>query len=396
MCLLVLGLIFTGYKSVDAQTNNLDLSEFHTKITTDVGLEQIKDALKSAEKRSEPLLGKRNAASELSARSHLELGMLRKHALVVLQKKITEFKIPAKDELSALIPFFHANAQKTRMCFENAIRILESNLKTENPDLVSAKFELGALTESYDPKLLEPLNLREKRKRLENAQELYEQAILINERIHPKTSKIGQAIRSRLARSYAEAAEFEKALPHFRRLIDEITKNEAGPSPDLLPILNVTSAIALLTGEQALANTIAKQISLITKNVPDLSNFYFDLTLRADLTNQGINEPPFVKRLSRPLVEYRLEHDPKSLSSTRTIVRSENLLVSSPIQGRGFPVIVTVETDGTVIDADCQTENDVTNKKVEKIVRRWKFRPFIYNGTAKRIKGLVYFWVDDD
>jgi hypothetical protein len=57
--------------------------------------------------------------------------------------------------------------------------------------------------------------------------------------------------------------------------------------------------------------------------------------------------------------------------------------------------VITVGTDGSVVDAVAQLDDPKIKAKAERDVKTWKFVPLRINGEPKEMHGLVHYWIYD-
>lgn len=388
---VILAAVFFTAPPIFAQASFFPADEYKFRITAETDPKEIKSIIRSYEKRLESIKGENSSASK--AKAYIEFGLFRKHVSGVLIARLAGSRplIIARGGVTESIAQFHDNAQKTLECFKSAIREIERGTPSESADLIRAKFELAKFIEVYDPRAFSVSDLRDRLKRATEAQGYYEQAIVLHERLYPKSIADRASMRFWLSSSLMETADFEKALPQLRRYIEEVTIVEGETSEALKPALELSAAIALMADDGETAAELAKRMDAITKQKTDLSGAYLDLTLRAHSTNKGLNEPEFYMRIDPPPVRYApsLEQSP---IRRPTLNRTESLTPAGRFSLAAIPVVVIIDNNGSVIDAAAHESNDKLKTEAERAVSGWKFRPLKYNGSASRMKGIVYYW----
>ena len=55
------------------------------------------------------------------------------------------------------------------------------------------------------------------------------------------------------------------------------------------------------------------------------------------------------------------------------------------------PVEIEIDEAGKVTNAVAKTDNDKLGVEAESVVSKWAVRPFSYNGTARKMRGILIY-----
>jgi len=244
--------------------------------------------------------------------------------------------------------------------FEEVIEVYTKKLKTENLSLAEIKAEYAAYLSASQGKYpgmgsTDP----------EKTEKLFEQALSIRKRYLGENDDLTLSTIQQIANFYQNDAKFEKSVPYYRLLIKEIENKYGKNSAYLLTPLRVNAKILRAVNDQVQSEVIEKQISDITGKAEPLAEFDLDLTLR--------NE----KNKSAELME-----NPNTITS---YLKKEKFL----------RVEVLIDEKGKAIEIKpgATTDKNINGKYVqqqaEKDIKEWKFKPLIFNGTLKKVRGII-------
>jgi len=72
----------------------------------------------------------------------------------------------------------------------------------------------------------------------------------------------------------------------------------------------------------------------------------------------------------------------------------DSVAYSAPIimqKMKVVPVKVEVDETGKIIKAAAETDNDKLGVEAETVVSKWMVRPFSYNGTTRKMRGILIY-----
>lgn len=194
---------------------------------------------------------------------------------------------------------------------------------------------------------------------------LFEDVLETRTRILGETDDATMWAKILFANFYFEQAEFERSLALYRQATAASEKKHPILPTGMLAPLRAQLRILVATDQQGDAVKIRARITKLT----------------------GIEEePPEMDLSGRSKEDYlkKLIDDPRTI--THGLKKQKSLLVRVTIDESGKPI--------SVVAADPKEKdmfgNDV-QKKASKEVLKWRFRPFIENGIARKMRGVVWF-----
>lgn len=74
-----------------------------------------------------------------------------------------------------------------------------------------------------------------------------------------------------------------------------------------------------------------------------------------------------------------------------TIEQPDVIKIGRPVISSDDAIEVLIDENGNVESAKASGSNKKLSADTEKAVLKWKFRPFVYKGTARKLKGFVIY-----
>lgn len=235
--------------------------------------------------------------------------------------------------------------------------------------------------------------------RSDRVKALFEKAISIETKLE-QNSPNSLTLKLLLAEKYMDSAEFEKALPLFENYLQGVELREGKSSgARLRGLYNLAQIVALARDVERLEPL---------KNELSLFGITFEQTmpinLRAQPDNKGAFDRGGMIRLeqssglllsaSRP-DKIKPHTEKVVLGYKDRIIRADpRLTVRSSSRSSGHPVLLSVDADGNVTDAEVLLPES-PRMKVIALLKKWTFRPLVYKGARTPMKGLVYCWIVD-
>ena len=357
-------ILICSFSPVFAYSQNSDVSEIQ-KLNLQVSdlyrQSKFEEAIVIAEKIIEIQEKDKNKNFSDLAIALKNLAILQKNYDELLGEKIADSTI-SKSERFDLITKRRKFYDSIPVIFEKAIKIYEEKLKSENLSLAEIKFEYASYISRNQGKLVgmgssEP----------DKVESLYKDSLSIREKQLGASNDLTLSTVLQIANFYQKEGNFEKSLPFYLNFLKGIEKKYGEKSEYLLQPLRIYLKILTAAQMEQEAEKIRQQISAITGNLESLPQLDLDLTLRnkADKSKELIENPNTI---------------------TKYLKKLKFLLVE-----------VIVDEKGNVIEAKAgETQDKDINgkevqKKAEKDVKDWQFRPLIYDGKARKIKGIVWF-----
>ncbi len=400
--LLLISFAFCIFAQDNLQSN--DFEKLAEQISSAATIEDIKQIISKAENLYKEKKKQVSNNQEELAKTTIDFALFRKHIFDVMNEKRSELKSSTK-KVVEFYSLIDDNSKKLYELLENSIKIYEQVLKIENAQLATAKFELAKFSEIYTPPSKISFSWDKRLEKLYKIQDLYLQSLLLREKFLNKNDDLILITTFYLANNYIQSADFEKALPLYEKFISGIEEKYGRKSEALLPALLMSVAIWKMIGRQELVEKFTKQISEITNEQKDLSDTFLLLSPRAkSFKYNGINKPMGRIVFTNSIRTLGDDIDTRSPNSVTEPTIRENSMRNNPNYSLVIPVltetsfpnaiatVVTIDESGKIIDLQVKTDDSKIRDKVAKEVKTWEFKPFVYEGMAMKIKGLIYYY----
>ncbi len=355
--------VISGYSQknnspTESQKLSLQVSNFYKQ-------GKLEEAIPLAERIVEIQRKDKNGNLEDLATALKNLFILQKLHYDLLVKE-RENSVEDKDEWSEAkkkrVKFIVKYVDSIPALFDELTEIYEKKLKTENLSLAEIKFEYASYLSNTQRRMV---GMRSSEP--EKAEKLFNESLRIREKLLGESDDLTASSVLKIADFYYNEAEYEKSLSFYLRFIDTIKKKYGEKSEYLLsPLRKYLTILTALQFEQK-AEEIRKNISNITGKPESLAEFGLDLTLR----NKEDESAKLLK-------------DPNTI--TDYLKTMKFLLVEVTIDEKGK----VIETKAGETDEQ-DIHGKVIREKAEKDVTKWRFKPFIYDGAARKAKGIVWF-----
>lgn len=334
-------------------------------------LDKLNEAINSADKFVEH--NRKSAKNKVSHAISLEnVSILRKERIILMKRHI--YNISNKEFAN-----FYKTLKEDLKITENSLReALDIHTQINNGESLataSLKVELAWI-------LLNPLFVlsdEEGKKLLNKAEKLYLEALATQEKLLGSNSELALRTMLILGDFYVTLVDFENALLFYERFLSEGEKKYGLNHVKLVPALRGIGKILVNTDSEVEAAEIAKRVSSITGK----SEKYFPTNL--NLLNRASKIKAVKYKQPDPFED---ENSPGITTLGRF---DEPLLVRRPF--RSFLKIVVnilVDEKGNVIETKILGETE-KKKEIEEAVRNMKFRPFVYKGVARKMRGSVSY-----
>ncbi len=201
------------------------------------------------------------------------------------------------------------------------------------------------------------------RERIDEAEKLLLASIALNEQISGKDSGQTLAVALDAGDFYYKYVNFEKALPYYERFIETDTQKNGANHPDLVRALRPYAAILQTTQQDQKAADAIKKIESVTRKPESAPKAELDFQLR-----------------SKDAVAY-----------SSTLYSGQGKNSSAPSKLIRVPVKIEVDENGKITNATAQTGNKKLAAEAEAVVSKWIVRPFLYQGTARKMRGVLIY-----
>lgn len=383
------GIIILLFSSSQIFAQNSQSNSFKflsDQISVSSTLKEIEQTTAQAKKHFENIEKNIGADQKNQADLSLDFAAFRKTVYLILDEK-RKNKPNGKDERADSFVKYHANAVQMQNLLQKAIKIYEVDLKTENIELGIAKFHLAWLTDNYTPETFGPISMAKSLETAKQSQNLYSQSLVIQKKFFKEDDESVLLTSYLLANSYLKTADFENAALILEKYIAGIERKYGKKSELLIPALEPYSEILKAIGSESKATTVSQQMSVIKNSPAEQSEMLLFLSPRIkSLDYKGLNP-----KSGSVVLEIRYKIPSFSNGVSKFPISSASIQSGANIVN-AFPVIVTVDEKGKVIEAKVNTDSDSLNNKIERTVREWEFKPLTFNGQPKSLRGYVYYY----
>lgn len=400
---LSLFLSFLAFAQGNLQSN--EFGDLSNQISPAITIKEINNVVSKAEDMYKNKNKQFSADAENLAKTAYDFAILRKRIFDALNEKfpISLFSFSVKERMEFL-KLRSVNAEKLEDLLKRSIKIYEQELKIENVTLAIAKFELAKFKGSHIRLSSKSSDWKTLTEELNEIQNLYLEAFALLEKLLSKNDEIVLTVAYHLADSYVQNANFEKALPYYEKFITGISEKYGQKSEALLPILRSCAAIWQMLDRKDLVEKLSRQILEITGRKEDISEKLLYLSPRAKsfkykgidrTTGRIVNSMPIGIRQGGTDFEVAdfdtvnsIRGRPEAQSPRfKYIIPGESKIKLSKV----IRVFIIVDIDGKVIEANAKADDLKLKEKIEKEVKRWEFRPFVYEGKEMIMKGVIYY-----
>lgn len=245
--------------------------------------------------------------------------------------------------------------------FDEAIEIYEKKLKSKNLQLAETQFEyalyLTRFQEKFPDMIYEP----------EKVEKLFSEALSIREISLGKDNDLTLLTLITIANFNHKSANFEKSASEYQNYVQRVEKKYGEKSEFLVPAMRELAQILIAVGKEKEGLGLFKRLTDITGKSETLLIYGLDLTL--------LNKEDEVKKLM------------EDVSTVTKYLKKQ----------KWIKVNVRVNEKGKVTEAfvEAPSEKDIFGKdireKASEDVRKWKLKPFIFEGKPKYVSGFVWY-----
>lgn len=371
LCIVLLTLITFG-GTVSSQVPELaEIQSLNKKVIELSNGGKLDDAIKLSEK----IVDLAKKTTEINvAISSANLGILKRRRFVALIDSLAtqKEKSSRRDSADALLDDF----QDAEALLRKSIKISEKGLVKK--DLSGLwKRELAWLL--FDYVVSRRLFSNDAQRRIDDSIGLFAGAIKDFDVSIGADAYLTQITVFGLAEIHRFELNLEEAIPLYRRFVESSQRKH--PSSPLLVIAHRRLASIFVTvGNDLEAKNEVDAISKLTGAPENTPAPEFDLSRRS-------------KDFKPITITFSLGREGGSMYSGLSGRPSPGFAQSpiSRINTEEVLVKVSVDETGKVIDAVGSDKNPKTNRRAEAAVLTWKFRPFVFEGIARKMRGFVVY-----
>lgn len=251
--------------------------------------------------------------------------------------------------------------------FTSALSIYEKLKRDESLESAGIQGQLAWLTYAFR----RGNSVAEGRAQIDKAEALYTASVAKFDRLNGASNDSALRIRLDFADFYYGFVNFEKALPLYETYVSLLAA-KSGSEARQIPALKKLKAIADITQQESEAKNLKEKIAKFSGKNEDTR--YPSLVLRS--------------RKLEPVAD--IDFIPQRLSDPPPGADDDNNKPENRTIARAVIIEVLVNENGDVVEAKTISPN-LSNKKVEAAAMASKFRPFIYNGTPRKMRGTIAY-----
>lgn len=368
--LMTILLAFSALAQADKKNEKQELTD---KIFALYQKGDFEEAIKLGEKLVK--MEKDSKDSESYVNAVVNLARIKRSFFVALQNEIRGGGKSASEKRAMSLKA-NSNADDAEELFREALEINARNGREKTAQTADIKRDLAWIVSNHSYSRSKTVD--ETRSRIDEAEELLLDSLALSEQTRKSDADETLFIALEAGNFYNKYVNFEKALPFYERFINVYGQKHGATHPDLLGALRPVAAIMFTTFQDAEALAMVKRIEAITKkSEPALTgeiNFY----LRSkDAVAAAL---PVMKEQNERAQTYR---NIRRTSQSGTSLRFLGIVT--------VPVAVEIDETGKVVKTAAKTTDEKLKAEAETEVAKWTVRPFNYNGTSRKMRGILIY-----
>lgn len=311
--------------------------------------------------------------SETHAISLMNLSLLHKGRRQFLQRQLKT--LPKGQNMAEIIETIEKDGEGTENLLRESLKIYEGLQPRLELAESLVKTELAWILHNYFP----GSGTNESRERIDEAEKLYTEVLSSQEKLTGTESD--QTLKTVLTFGdfYMKWINFEKALPFYERYSATVEKRYGKDHISSVPALRAFAEIYVISDRIDEAKKLVGKISDLTGKEEPLPTTSPRLSIRS----RGIADVEV-----KDFIPLELSKDKR-----KSFFYGAGAGGFSPmgrVVVRYVFVNVLVDENGNVIEAKVISDTKY-KKEVETAALKSKFRPFVYNGTAYKLRGNIYY-----
>lgn len=276
------------------------------------------------------------------------------------------------------------NAAGAEELYREALKLNESGGRGVSAQTADIKSDLAWLVHNYLPVNDSILTDRPAtRSRIDEAEAFYAASLALNEQTRGKDADETLFVALASGNFYLTYDNYEKALPFYERYILTADKKHGSNHAEVANALRPHAQILhALFQEQEAVDAVKRIEGIIGKN-ENLTMGKLGLDLRSK------DSVAFHSGVSRSLKDKNKAFGKKMTLAGGSMSRPA--FDASKPRVTYTPVYVTVDENGKVIEAAANTKDAELRERAEQEVSKWTVRPFVYNGSARKLRGILTY-----
>lgn len=328
------------------------------------------DAIPLAEKAVE--IEKRTSkTSEQYAIALTNLGVIRKEWVKQLRKRAAELD---GNDRRKLLEDATEQGEKAKSIFRDALDVYAVTSKTETFGAASVKAQLAWTIHNF----VVLYSIAKSREQIDEAERLFSESIATQERLGAADSDLLMRTVLDFADFYMKYVNFEKALPLYAKYSSAVERKYGGNSKGLVPALRAYKEIFSITERPDDAKKMAGRIESITGTPEGITPSFPSLTMRSRKI-ENVKNGAFIP------IDFS---DPNKAFSYG--MGSGAFSPMGRARMNSISVDILVDENGDVVEAKTSTPSKYS-KEVETAAMASKFRPFLYENAAYKLRGRIAY-----
>jgi len=245
------------------------------------------------------------------------------------------------------------------------------------------------------------LNKAQHDERIGEAKSLYEDALKRAEAGTDKDSDLVLSTLFNLAGFETAMANFEAAVPYYKRCLATVERRYGKYSPNLLPPLKDYAKILSATAQDDQLFEVMSLMVRISGKSAQAPKELLNLSSRSSGSQATWTSPDVIKRAEASKAKVELATRASGALSGGGGEGAYSQILGNSTLGRDYypapdgvrihaiPVKVLVDENGKVLEAEALASDTEIKAEAEKIVKVWTFRPYAENGKSSKLKGYV-------
>lgn len=358
--------------SIKAQQPQTDPAALNQQIASLYQAGKFDDAIPLAE-RVAAIEKAKSPNTETYAMALTNLALLHKERMRRLQRQNESNTMAVRQSVA---PKIEKDADKAETNFREALDVYVRRNEGERLAAATVRNELGWLLNNY----LAPHRHGQARPRIDEAEKLFTEALAIQEKNTGADSDIVLSSVVNFGNFYMRWNNYEKALPFYERYVATVEKKYGPSARALVPALRGQLEVLVITMQDEEAKALAGRIAGITGRDEQVPN---------SMPRLGLRARKIEKVKSTRFIPSEFDNDMRGTFSYT--VGAGGFSQMGVARFRQIMVKVVVDETGNVIEAKVDGSNVKNPEVAEAAAKASTFRPFVYNGVARKMRGAITY-----
>lgn len=374
---LALGLLMISFSFVEAQEPKSERKDLTDRIFSLYQKGDLERAAEAGEKLVEMEKDSKNSVSYVNAL--VNLARIKREYYVSLRNEILGKQMRAAEK-NAAAEKASRNADDAERLFREALALNENFGRAQTAQTADIKKDLAWLVSNHTYSGVK--TVEKSRGRIDEAEKLLLDSIALSEQIRGKDADETLFAALDAGDFYYKYVNFEKALAFYEKFLQAYERKHGANHPDLARALRPYASILFITMQEQESAAVVKRIEAITQNKEPKPKDEINLHLRSK--DSVAYSAPIIMEINEKADIFR-----SKLKAEGRTLNAGN--ISSMPRSVVVPVKVEIDETGKITRAAAETENDKLKAEAESVVAKWTVRPFSYNGTARKMRGILIY-----